>query len=87
MKAIIPILKRLTKEKIVLELQIKKLLKIYGTQYPKSFHHFQLINNRFISHCAHIYLTISVILNHAGTTVIEQAPYLCFEFGPVLVWY
>ncbi len=53
---------------------------------PKSFHHFQSINNRFISHCAHIYLTISVTHNHAGSTVIG-APYLCFEFGPVLVWY
>jgi len=58
MKAIIPIVKRLTKEKIVLELQIKKLLKIHGTQIPQK-------PPSFSAHKQQVYIPLCThILNH-----------------------
>jgi len=87
MKAIIPIVKSLTKAKIVLELQIRKLFKIYGTQIPQKLPSFSAHKQQvYIPLCTHVLNHFSYS-HHAGSTVIEGAPYLCFEFGPVLVWY
>jgi hypothetical protein len=55
MKAIIPIGKRLTKAKIILELQIKKLLKIYGTQITQKLPSFSVHKQQiYIPLCSHV---------------------------------